>query len=153
MSLLTLHPSMVLVSPDTAAAVLGTTSDEIRDRVDMGRLAAFDFSRADYRRRLRIWVGSMSGSHTGAIDLHRLCSLCAAALFRDRAEVSVVEIGRRCSLDRPFLHRMIARGELTLGRHGVSLNSWRQCLYARSEQCPEIPTDSVVRTHAHSAIP
>lgn len=144
---------MVLVSADTAAAVLGTTSDEVRDRVDMGRLVAFDFSRADYRRRLRIWVGSMSGAGFATGDRRRLCALCAAALFRDRAEVSVVEIGRRCSLDRSFLHRMIAQGQLALGRHGVSLVSWRECLYARSEQCPEIPADSVVWQHAHSAIP
>lgn len=146
---LVLHPSIVLVTSDTAAAVLGAIPETVRALVDSGELVSFDFANSGARRELRIWTESITGLSGGMADPRQLIDHCLATLYRDRTQVPVAELGRRCSIDRSIIHRMIVRRELDLGQHGVTRASWLRLMVQRIQGCSVTPHDSVATTHAH----
>lgn len=143
---LTLDHEMVLVTAHTAASILGVTTQDILDRVDRGELVSFNVGSGS-RRELRIWTQSIASRLPMAMAPDLVVDQVANSLFGRRAEISVIEAGRRCSIDRSILYRMHYRGEIAFGAVGIPRTTWRDYLSRTFQGCPPSPSRCVAGQH------
>lgn len=119
-----LSRSAVLVTLETAGAVLDLQGWQIRRRIEDGTLAAFDLALlpGGPRPAWRIWVPSLVWEADRRAPMAPECVVAAAThdLFRGRAHVLASEIALRCALECSVISRLVKSGALRDPGHRVA---------------------------------
>jgi len=106
----------VLVTLETAGAVLDLQGWQIRRRIEDGTLAAFDLALLPYgpRPAWRVWVPSLSWAADRRPPMAPEFVVAAAThdLFQGRAHILASEVALRCGLECSVLSRLTRAGAL-----------------------------------------
>lgn len=107
----------VLVTLETAGAVLDLQGWQIRRRIEDGTLAAFDLALAPYGSRpaWRVWVPSLSwpADRLPPMAPELVVASATHGLFLGRAHMLASEIALRCALECSVLSRLSRSGALS----------------------------------------
>jgi len=118
-----------LVTTETARVALGVDGATLLERIDEGKLWAFNVAAKPARiREVRIWIGSLPGCEV-ELPMSSFAGQLSAILFHvsgTASELSSAQVIERLSIDDNTLHRLVAIGALSASkrRDGTTLRYW-----------------------------
>ncbi len=118
-----------LVTTETARVALGVDGATLLERIDEGKLWAFNVAAKPARiREVRIWIGSLPGCEV-VLPKSSFADQLTAILFHvsgTASELNSTQLQERLSIDDNTMHRLVALGALAASkrRDGTTLRYW-----------------------------